>query len=401
MSKPLHVGYVLKRYPRLSETFIVTEMVELRRLGVRVTIFAQKDAGEGLIHEKTRQLDVPIYYLPRIPKREWSFRYQQDGASMATPFELPDDLMSGRARLDAALLAPLVEQLEIDHLHAHFATWASDVACYTSALTGIPFSFTAHAKDIFHEEVNKQHLAWKMSRAHTVVTVSDFNGRYLNELLASFGKRGQIERLYNGIDLDLFLPQIRNPEPNLIVAVGRLVEKKGFDYLIHACHLLQQRGQPFTCIIVGDGEQRAELEACITEYGMEGDITLVGAMTQADVIALLRRATVFTLPCIVGRDGNRDGLPTVLLEAMALGVPVVSTRVTGIPEIIDDRQTGLLVEERDAEGLAAALAELLQSPALRQQCSSGAQEKVTRQFNAAKNVKQLNACFCASAEGTV
>lgn len=320
---------------------------------------------------------------------------------MVTPFDLPDDLMSGRARLDAALLAPLVEQLEIDHLHAHFATWASDVACYTSALTGIPFSFTAHAKDIFHEEVNKQHLAWKMARAHTVVTVSDFNRRYLNELLASFGKRGQIERLYNGIDLDLFFPQIRNPEPNLIVAVGRLVEKKGFDYLIHACHLLKQRGQSFTCIIVGDGEQRAELETCITEYGMQGDITLVGAMTQADVIALLRRATVFTLPCIVGRDGNRDGLPTVLLEAMALGVPVVSTRVTGIPEIIDDRQTGLLVEERDAEGLATALAELLQSPALRQQCSSGAQEKVTRQFNAAKNVKQLNACFCASAEGMV
>lgn len=400
MSRPLHVGYILKRYPRLSETFIVTEMAELRRLGVEVTVFAQKDAGEGLVHEKTRQLDVPIYYLPRISKSEWSFRYQQDGASMAVPFQLPDDLMGGRARLDAALLAPLVEKLKIDHLHAHFATWASDVACHTSALTGIPFSFTAHAKDIFHDEVNRQYLAWKMARAHTVVTVSDFNRGYLNDVLATFGESGRIERLYNGIDLDLFLPQVRNPEPGLIVGVGRLVEKKGFDYLVHACYLLKQAGVSFNCTIVGDGEQRQELEARIAEYGLEGDVTLAGAMTQADVIALLRRATLFALPCIVGRDGNRDGLPTVLLEAMALGLPVVSTRVTGIPEIIDHGQTGFLVEERDAKGLAIVLTELLQSPALRQQCGSNAQEKVTRQFNAAENVKQLKGYFSAGT-GTI
>ena len=129
---------------------------------------------------------------------------------------------------------------------------------------------------------------------------------------------------------------------------------------------------------------------------MGRDIKFVGAMTQTDVITLLGRATVFALPCVVGRDGNRDGLPTVLLEAMALGVPVVSTRVTGIPEIIDHGQTGLLVEERDAEGLAVALTELLLSPELRQRCSSGAQEKVKRQFNSAENVKQLKAYFSAS-----
>ncbi len=396
MSKQLHVGYVLKRYPRLSETFIVNEMAELRHLGVKVTVFAQKDAEEELVHEKTRQLDIPIYYLPRIPKREWLFRYRQNGASVATPFEGPDVLDGEHTRFEAALLAPLVEQLGIDHLHAHFATWASDVACYTSALTGIPFSFTAHAKDIFHEDVNKQRLAWKMARAHTVVTVSDFNRSYLKELLATSGKGGQIERLYNGIDLGLFLPQIRNPEPGLIVSVGRLVEKKGFDYLIHACYLLKQKGQRFNCIIVGDGEQRVELEARIAELGMGSDIKFVGAMTQTDVITLLGRATVFALPCVVGRDGNRDGLPTVLLEAMALGVPVVSTRVTGIPEIIDHGQTGMLVEERDAESLAVALTELLLSPELRQRCSSGAQEKVKRQFNSAENVKQLKAYFSAS-----
>ena len=399
MNKPLHVGYVLKRYPRLSETFIVTEMLELRRLGVAVTILAQRDADEGLVHEKTRQLDAPIYYLPRVSKHEWPFRYRKDGASPVTTLEsagINSDASGGRTMLEAALLAPLVERLGIDHLHAHFATWASEVACHVGALTGIPFSFTAHAKDIFHDDVNKQHLAWRMARAKLVVTVSDFNKAYLNNLLAVSGKTGRIERLYNGIDLDLFAPQARNPEPDLIVGIGRLVEKKGFDYLIDACRLLKQEGRQFRCVIVGDGEQRVALAALIGEYGLDNEVKLAGAMTQTEVIALLKRAAVFALPCVVGRDGNRDGLPTVLLEAMALEVPVVSTRVTGIPEIIDHGQNGLLVEERDAVGLAVALAELLQAPALRQQLGTQAREKVKCQFNTADNVKQLKEYFSAS-----
>ncbi len=397
MDKPLHVGYILKRYPRLSETFIVTEMLELRRLGIEVTIFAQKNAGEELLHEKTRQLDVPVYYLPRTSKREWVFQHQANGESAVTPVARPVDVEGARTVLDAALLAPLVEQLGVDHLHAHFATWASDVACYTHALTGIPFSFTAHAKDIFHDDVNRERLAWKLSRAQSVVTVSDFNKKYLDDLLAALGLSGRIERLYNGIDLDLFAPQPRSPAPDLIVGVGRLVEKKGFEYLIHACFVLKQQGMQFNCTIVGDGEERDALELLIADYGMGDEIKLVGAMTQADVIALLRRATLFTLPCVVGDDGNRDGLPTVLLEAMALGVPVVSTRVTGIPEIIDHGQTGMLVEERDAIELAAVLTELLQSPTLRQRLGNGGREKVVRQFNAAENVKQLVTHFSASA----
>ena len=401
MSRPLHVGYVLKRYPRLSETFVVTEMLELRRLGIDVTIFAQKDAREALLHEKTRQLDVPIYYLPRISKRESVFSHKKNGESAVIPVAMPVNVEGGRAMFDAASLAPLAEQLGIDHLHAHFATWASDVACYTHALTDIPFSFTAHAKDIFHDGVNKKRLAWKLSRAQTVVTVSDFNKRYLEGLLAEAGLSGRIKRLYNGIDLDLFVPQLRTPEPNLIVGIGRLVEKKGFEYLIHACVLLKQQGVRFNCTIVGDGDERDALEVLIADYEMGDDIKLAGAMTQADVIALLRRAALFTLPCVVGADGNRDGLPTVLLEAMALGVPVVSTRVTGVPEIIDHGQTGLLVEERDAVGLAAALSELLQSSDLRQRLGNGGREKVVRQFNAADNVKQLAAHFSTDAVNSV
>lgn len=395
MSKPFHVGYVLKRYPRLSETFIVTEMLELRRLGVTVTILAQKDADEALMHEKTRQLDAPIYYLPRVSKSEQPFRYHKNGASPASAIENSSDTSATRTLLEAAFLAPLVERLGIDHLHAHFATWASEVACHTSALTGIPFSFTAHAKDIFHHDVDTEHLARRMARAKFVITVSEFNKAYLSGLLASSGKSGRIERVYNGIDLDLFAPQARQPEPGLIAAIGRLVEKKGFEYLVDACRLLKQQGRPFRCVIAGDGEQHAALATRISTYGLDSEVILAGAMTQADVIALLKRAAVFALPCVVGRDGNRDGLPTVLLEAMALEVPVVSTRVTGIPEIIDHGQTGLLVEERDAAGLAAALAELLQAPALCQQLGTRARKKVASQFNTAENVKQLKEYFLA------
>jgi glycosyltransferase involved in cell wall biosynthesis len=291
------------------------------------------------------------------------------------------------------MIAPFIKSLGIDLIHAHFATWAATTALFVSDLTGIPYSFTAHARDIYHERVDKTVLAEKMAKARFVITVSDFNKRYLEGLLCSEGRSGQIIRLYNGIDLEQFRPLDIEKEPNLLLGVGRLTSKKGFKYLIEACKILCERGRDFRCVIIGKGDERATLEKLVEQYSLEQKISLPGAKTQAEVMRIIQKATVFVLPCIVNSDGDRDGLPTVLIEAMALGVPVVSTDVTGIPEIIAHERTGLLVEEKNSKTLADAIETLLDSESLCEKLSRAALVKVREEFNVVENVKTLKGYF--------
>jgi colanic acid/amylovoran biosynthesis glycosyltransferase len=201
---------------------------------------------------------------------------------------------------------------------------------------------------------------------------------------------GDVRCLYNGIDLRHFRPQSRlERDSRLILAVGRLVEKKGFDVLVDACAILQRRGHDFRCEIVGKGELHDALARQITAYGLDDVVTLVGPRPQDEVRAAYQKAALFALPCRIGSDGNRDGLPTVLLEAMACGLPVVTTPVTGNPEIVDDGLNGRLVPENDPVALASALAELLQDETQRRQMGIAARKKVKRCFNVRHNVAQL------------
>lgn len=373
------VCYFLKRYPRLSQTFILNEMLELRRQGLDLVVVALKGSGEAIVHEKCRLLDAPVYYLSD-PEMESRSGRKGEGNSGA-----PED--------DTALVAPLVKRLGVDHLHAHFATWAAGAAASVGRATGIPYSFTAHARDIYHESVDKKRLALLMEGARFVITVSDFNRRYLEESVRSEGDRRKIIRLYNGIDLAAFRPSDAPKEKSLLVSVGRLVRKKGFDDLVAACQVLKMRGRPFHCAIVGEGEEREALERQIAQFGLQKEITLPGARPQTEVIRLIQRAEMFVLPCRVGEDGDRDGLPTVLLEAMALGVPVISTRVAGIPEIISHRRNGLLVEEKNPEQLAEAVEWLLDETARRERFVGSALSKVRKDFNLIRNVKKLKGYF--------
>ena len=403
MRRPLRIAYVLKRYPRLSETFVLHEMLELRRRGAVVVIVARKDAGEGVVHEATGTLDAPVHYLPSpsaLGLDAWAIRSLDRFPGEARRLGV-EALRGALSRDDyatviqAAMIAPFLKQLEIDHVHAHFATWAATAASYISDVSGIPFSFTAHAKDIYHQRVDRKALASKIEKARFVVTVSDFNRRYLDDLLRSEGRSGRVCRIYNGVDLRRITPRERAGEAGLIVGVGRLVRKKGFDYLIEACRLLRDGGRRFRCIIVGEGEERAALERRVAGYSLAPVVSLPGARTHAEVLETVGRASVFVLPCVVGEDGDRDGLPTVLLESMALGVPVISTRVSGVPEIVADGRTGLLVAERDPAGLARAIERLLDSPALQRRLSTAALEKVRRDFSLADTVKTLMGAFLA------
>jgi colanic acid/amylovoran biosynthesis glycosyltransferase len=402
--QPLRIGYVLKRYPRYSETFIVNEILALEKAGgIELTIFALRPCNDTHFQELIAKVRAPVHYLPAHGLSVAEFWQAITEAAEVTSGvwstlaaageEDPQDIYQ------ALLLARELRLQGIGHLHAHFATVATRVAHLAASIARVPYSFTAHAKDIYHESVDRGALAKHIERALFVVTVSDYNRRYLEDLLEAEGRQGRIVRIYNGIDLSLFQPVEGETDPELVVTVGRLVEKKGFGDLIAACGRLKEAGRRVRCAIVGEGEERVSLERQIAACGLEETVSLVGAKTQSEVIRILQCAAMMVLPCAVGRDGNRDGLPTVLLEAMALGVPVISTRVTGIPEMIADGESGLLVDERDPNALAEAMMRLLDSAPLRGCLRTAALVRLRQAFDLRRNVAVLRSVFLSGNSG--
>lgn len=402
------IAYILKMYPRFSETFIVNEILELERQGVDVRVYSLRKPDDGRFHASLARVKAGVIYVPQYPQVELERvqrAHQQVYQAAPAAYQalraeveaLQDEFLLKRF-VQAGVIAAHLLQHPVDGMHAHFASSATRVAGYVHRLIGLPYSFTAHAKDIFHEQVNPESLRVKMRDARFVVTVSDFNRAYLQELLD--GTPGDVRRLYNGIDLDAFTPALQaTREPNLILSVGRLVEKKGFEDLIRACALLRQGGVDARCEIIGAGERREALRALIDSLDLGQAVRLVGPKPQDEVMAAYRRAAVFALPCIVAQDGNRDGLPTVLLEAMASGLPVVSTTLVGVPEIIDHKVNGLLVEPGNPAALAAHLALLLRDADLRRSLGEAGRQKVAECFDVRKNVAQLHGWLAASASG--
>ncbi len=392
-SEPGPLGYVVKRYPRFSETFIVNEILAHERAGVPVHIFALRRVNETHFQSILSQVRSPVTYIPdSIPKVDvfWA-------ALNAARAELPDlwaaiEKLGPSEALDvhqAVALALKVRQLGISHLHAHFGTVATTVARLAARFANLSYTFTAHAKDIFHTEVDTAALRTKLGDAASVVTVSDFNVAWIGEHYGAV----PVRRIYNGLNLEAF--PYRSPEdrPPQILAVGRLVEKKGFDTLVEACAVLRDRGVPFTCTIIGEGPLRDALAGNVENYGLAGQVTLAGNRPQSDVIAALQGAAVFAAPCVLAGDGDRDGLPTVLVEAMALGTPCVSTDVTGIPELVRDGETGLLVPQSDLIALAGALARLLGDAGLRLQLATNARRLIQTDFDVDRNAADLRSIF--------
>jgi glycosyltransferase involved in cell wall biosynthesis len=284
-----------------------------------------------------------------------------------------------------------MERLGIDHLHVHFANIPAATAEIAQKLTGIPFSMTAHAKDIYLTD--DVALDRRMGSAEFVLTCTEYNRRYLEAVSTS---DTPIYRSYHGIDLTRFRPRGETAEtvtfaqaPLNILSVGRFCEKKGFPDLLDACHQLKQAQVPFRCQIVGFGPLASRLQGQIATLGLEGDVTLVGKLTQDEVIEQYHRADVFVLPCLVTEDGDRDGIPNVLLEAMATGLPVVSTAISGITELVQSGTNGLLVPEKDAAAIAQALTLLAQAPSLRQELGRAGRRTVHQNFTLEHNVGQV------------
>lgn len=393
-ANPQKVGYVVKRYPRYSETFIVNEILAHEEAGLDLEIFALRPPSDTHFQPNIAKVKAPVTYLPEQGKMAdfW-------GALIEVTDRMPGSLhalalfgkVDGRTVLQAMRLALAVKERGITHLHAHFATSAASVARIAARLAHIPYSITAHAKDIFHESVDEQDVRRKIRDASTVVTVSNYNLNFLRETYDDAA--AQVTRIYNGLDLEAFPFTPPVDRPRRIVAVGRLVEKKGFGDLVDACALLARQSIAFDCQIVGSGDQEADLRDRIERQHLGEHVTLMGPRPQSEIINLLRDASVFAAPCVIGQDGNRDGLPTVLLESMALGTPCISTDVTGIPEILMDNDTGLMTPQHNPAALAEAIKRLLDDSNLRVRLAQNARRLIESQFDIHRNATMLRALF--------
>lgn len=394
-SQNLKIGYVVKRYPRYSETFIVNEILAHEAAGMEIEIFSLRSPSDTHFQDSISRVKAPVHYLStqgvRIPEF-WTAI--EKAANLLPDFWSQLKQAKGEVPIEvyqAISLAQLARERELQGLHAHFATSSAAVARLAAHLAGIPFTITAHAKDIFHESVELADLEKKFQDALAVVTVSDFNLKYLNQILPKH--KNKLVRIYNGLDLDRFQFEPETSKANKIIAVGRMVEKKGFIYLIQACEILTRTHPDFHCQIIGSGEEEESLRSEIIRLGLEKKVELTGPLPQAEVMQRLKEATVFAAPCIVGKDGNRDGLPTVLLESMAVGTACVSTDVTGIPEILKHGVTGLLAPQHDPVALASELEKLLKQDALRKKIEIQARKMIENAFDIHTNTKLLRDVF--------
>lgn len=397
-----HVGYVLKKYPRLSETFILDELLGLEAAGVEVSIFSLRLPDEGRFHRDLGQVAARATYLPEsgssaaLGALEALGRLDifPDRLRRASRFlELLPEGRRAKLMLQAVHLAGAALEAGVEHLHAHFMTVAAQVAHLAHLLTDIPFSVTAHAKDVYRTTVDPALFEQIAHRAVAVVTVCEANRRFIEEELVRDGA-GRIRCIYNGVFLDrLSVGPVTSREAGLVLAVGRLVEKKGFEILVRACRLLLDRGAPLRCLMVGDGDRRGPLEELVGSLGVGDHVELMGPRPRHEVLDLMRRAQVLAAPCVTGPDGNRDALPTVLLEALAVGLPVVATPVGGIPEIVDDGVEGLVVPEGDPRALADALERILGDEPLRAALGRAGRRKAEARFDRARNLQQLMGVF--------
>jgi glycosyltransferase involved in cell wall biosynthesis len=421
------IGYILKGYPRTSETFITNEIYLLEEAGLRLSIFSLKRLEGQKRHGVVNRIKATTTYLPETtPSDEvsllawlwknvpgfagshWKLFRARTVAYLSSLLET--SMMSlkywdrgfVKEFLQAGFIAQQVlESGRIRHLHAHFCHTTTTVTMLASKMCGAPFSFTAHAKDIYREDMNPGDLlSVKMRRAKFVVTCTKANQEYLDRFRPA---ATPLYAIYHGLDLALFnrSKDVEPRFPPLILSVGRMVEKKGFTYLVEACRILKDRGYEFECRIVGGADQFAEtIKNLIEQLKLDHVVSLHDAVTQEELRLIYEEATIFALPCQVIENGDRDGIPNVLVEAMAMELPVVSTEISGIPELIDHRFNGLLVPERDSEALAAAIEELLNSRELRLGLGRAACEKVRSDFDAQKNVLRLKEVFVKNLEST-
>lgn len=404
--RPGVIAYLGRILPALSETFVIREVAALLQRGLVVHLLSLYPPDPVSIHPEIRDLGLQVttIYEPRRPQFWWPHLYylltrpRRYVACLWRYVLRPAVKYTDRLRcayffLMAPAAAWCLERQGIAHVHAHFANTPTSVALMATALTGTPFSFMAHAYDVF---VDTLLLPEKLQAAKFVATCSYFNVGYLRQHFPE-AKTARLEVVRYGLDPALFPFRLRiqRQEPPVILGVGRLVVTKGFHTLVAAMAHLREQGVPARCRIIGDGPEYSQLQQQIAALQLQDWVELLGRRLPEETKAAYDQADILVMPSCV-RNNDRDGIPNVLLEAMALGVPVISTYVSGIPELVRHEETGLLVEPEDAPALAAALTRLLQDPALVQRLARRAREVVEQEFNIHLSAARLQELFAVA-----
>ena len=387
-------AYLLQVFPKYSETFILNELLEHQRSGRRVRVLSLRFPREGRFHELLAELQEAAEYIPEALFDQPRKVFESLAATAAKSLTAFGVLRQWGRRdttlrdlWQAVMVRRWSERRGVTHLHCHFGGFAARVAYLSRVIGGPTYSVTLHAHDIFRETVDHRLLRDLIRESEFCVTVSQFNALHLTQRIGAHPDK--IRVLHNGVPLERFVYSEGSRESGTILSVGRLIEKKGFVHLVRACRILKERGLLRRCEIIGEGREHSTLEAEIRRLGLQDEVKLVGAMSQAGVAEALKRSAVFALPCVTARDGNMDALPTVLLEAMASGCPAVSTRLSGIPEILVDGQSGLLIECGDEVGLAYALSRVLTDADYSARLALGGRKRVEELFDVRKSVATL------------
>ncbi|CCQ74924.1 glycosyltransferase family 4 protein [Magnetospira sp. QH-2] len=401
------IGLVLKGYPRLSETFIAQEILGLEKRGLDITLISLRHPTDKAVHPVHREIKAPVLYLPEYlyqePLRVWrgwrmARRLPGYGKALATWWrDLKRDFSPNRVRRFGQALV-LARELD-DHipwLYAHFLHTPASVTRYAATMRGLPWSVSAHAKDIWTspdwEKVEKlADCAW-------LATCTEVNRAHLAALAPD---PGRVQLIYHGLDLSRFPDPGRCHSeadggdaihPVRLLSVGRAVVKKGYDVLLRSLALLP-RDLKWQLAHIGGGPERTALQSLARELGVNDRIQWLGAQPQERVIEQYRAADLFVLACRVADNGDRDGLPNVLMEAQSQRLPVVSTRVSAIGELIREDQNGLLVPSEDPQALAHAIEQLIKNPDRRQKLGNRGREVVEKEFTVEAGLDKLAARF--------
>lgn len=392
-NKKIKIGYILSSFPGNTETFVLNEIVGLSRLGLDITIFSiHKSVTNRNLFDYKRFLSKTIYAdsyfsLPMVLSHLY---YLFRRPSVYLKLLLNYKAYGGKkAFWEGVYFSRVIIQLGIKHVHAHFAWKATDVARLISSLTNIPFSFTAHAREIY---VTADHFKNKLKEAKFLITCVKQNKKFI---VHRFGEEltDKIHVVYHGVDLEIFSPLDTAYKTVDVLSIGNFVEKKGHRYLLEACRILEKRGLSLKCLIIGEGPEKERLLDIIRNLDLGGSVEIEGKRPQAELPSVYARSKVFVLPSFIANSGDRDGIPNVLVEAMAMGLPVISSDVPNISELIEHGRDGILVREKDPESLADTIEELLNDSNKCAVIGGMARKKIEKEFNARDHIQNIAEIF--------
>jgi glycosyltransferase involved in cell wall biosynthesis len=405
----MKIAYVMSRFPKHTETFILYEMLAIEEQEVPIEVYPILKQRDAVVHPEALAFVKRAHYMPFISlpiissniaaiRRNPRLYFGTLLEILRGAFGNTGFLIGGISTFPKAVhFSRVMAEDQVTHVHAHFSNHPAVVALIVHRLTGIPFSFTAHGHDI-HKDTTM--LREKIATAAFAVTVSQYNKSLMAKECPPEDK-SKIHVIHCGVDTRLFNVPMKSDWDGIIniICVASLLEVKGHTYLIQACRQLRDKGVKFTCHLVGEGEYHARIKKEIKQSELDEQIKLHGACTQSHVRELLMKSDVFVLPSIHTRQGDREGIPVSLMEAMAVGLPVVASNISGIPELVANGLTGFLTPPGDVNALAKSIGVLIDNGSLRRKMGAAARDVILRDFNLESNASQLIHMFQEAGTG--